>query len=247
MNKPIIQLTPRRGSVKRADLQLCSRLLREHSPKEMVVAIDGWAQSGKNTIGSMVAEELDAVLIDSGRFYRALTKACLEAGVELGDQSVVTQFCCSAFIEVRFRKESGLSPEAQVSVNGRWFTPDELNSVGVEVCEVSKLQLVRVRINETLRLCADEGRIVMLGRDIATNVFPATPFAFFLDAPKHIRERRQKCALGRTDAIARDQQDAQHLSIRPGMTVIDTHKLTSQRCVWTILNTLFELMPRTNA
>lgn len=220
--------------------------LRDTLPKKMLVAIDGRAQSGKNTVGALVAEELDAVLVDSGRFYRALTLACLETGMNLGAQSDVTRFCCSALIEVRFGKESGSVDEAQVAINGRWFTKEELNLVGVEVCEISKLKLVRARINETLRFCADEGRVVMLGRDIASTVFPATRFAFFLDAPKHVRERRQQSARGWTDALARDKRDAHCISIRSGTTVIDSSRTSLRKCVITILRTLMDEAKRPN-
>ena len=44
-----------------------------------------WAQTGKNTSGELVARHLGGVLVDSGRFYRALTAACLQAGVEISD------------------------------------------------------------------------------------------------------------------------------------------------------------------
>jgi cytidylate kinase len=214
--------------------------LRDALPTKMLVAIDGRAQSGKNTVGALVAEEIDAALVDSGQFYRALTMACLQTGVNLGVQPDVTRFCCSALLEVRFCKESGPVDEAQVAVNGRWFTKEELNLLGVEVCEVSKLELVRARINETLRFCADEGRVVMLGRDIASKVFPATRFAFFLDAPKQVRERRQQSARGWTDATARDQRDAHCISIRRGTTVIDTSKNSLRKSVITILCTLID-------
>lgn len=212
--------------------------LRATLPQQMLVAIDGRAQSGKNTVGALVAEEIDAVLVDSGRFYRALTMACIATGVNLDVQTEVTRFCCSALIEVRFCKESGPVPEAQVAVNGRWFPKEELNLLGVEVCEVSKLELVRARINETLRFCADDGRVVMLGRDIAAKVFPATQFAFFLDAPKQVRERRQQSSRGWTDATARDQRDAHCISIRRGTTVIDTSKNSLRKSVIAILRTL---------
>lgn len=196
--------------------------LRDALPTKMLVAIDGRAQSGKNTVGALVAEELDAVLVDSGRFYRALTMACLETGVNLSVAPDVTRFCCSALIEVRFSKESRRVAEAQVAVNGRWFTEVELNQLGVEVCEVSKIELVRARINATLRFCADEGRVVMLGRDIGSVVFPNTPFSVFLDAPKQIRAQRHLVSHGFPGALERDQRDEKFVNISGRTLVINT-------------------------
>src|SRR5690348_4951975 len=64
--------------------------------EKMVIAIDGWAQTGKNTVGSLVAEYLGGVLVDSGRFYRALTLACLQAGVDFRNLEAVTAWLKTA-------------------------------------------------------------------------------------------------------------------------------------------------------
>src|SRR5438876_2377342 len=69
-------------------------------PNKMIIAIDGWAQTGKNTSGELVAEHLGAVLVDSGRFYRALTKACLDSQENLGDGEAVAAWCKDVALDV---------------------------------------------------------------------------------------------------------------------------------------------------
>ena len=61
-------------------------------PTQMIVAIDGWAQSGKNTAGELVAAQIDGVLVDSGWFYRALTKAALDAGYGIREPELIGSF-----------------------------------------------------------------------------------------------------------------------------------------------------------
>lgn len=65
------------GSVEQIFERQYAEHLRLWLPRKMVVAIDGWARSGKNTAGEEVCKALNGVLVDSGRFYRAVTKACL--------------------------------------------------------------------------------------------------------------------------------------------------------------------------
>src|ERR1043166_3099475 len=97
---------------------------------KMVIAIDGWAQTGKNTSGALIAEHLGAVLVDSGRFYRAITRACLDGGVNLNNRAAIIAWCQGVAVDVRLAREDANVDEAQVAVNGRWFTQAELKPLG---------------------------------------------------------------------------------------------------------------------
>ena len=44
------------------------------------IAIDGPAGSGKSTLGSLLANELGYLYLDTGVMYRAVTLAALKAG-----------------------------------------------------------------------------------------------------------------------------------------------------------------------
>ncbi len=48
----------------------------------MIIAIDGPAGTGKSTIAKMLAEKHDLTFLNSGGFYRTLTMAVLDAGID---------------------------------------------------------------------------------------------------------------------------------------------------------------------
>src|SRR5229473_2223604 len=95
-------------------------------PPEMVVAIDGVSTITRKPVGELVAQALGAVLVDSGRFYRSLTKSCQEAGINLEDFWGVAAYCRKARLDVWVRREGGSVEEALVFVNGDLFDNDEL-------------------------------------------------------------------------------------------------------------------------
>jgi len=194
-------------------------------PKQMIVAIDGWAQTGKNTAGELVAEAIDGVLVDSGRFYRAMTQACLNAGVDLDNATAVISFCRETTIEVRMDRDGGKVDEALVAVSSQWFGKSDLQHVGAETPKVARLPAVRQVVNAALRLCAGYGRVVMLGRDIGGVVFPETSFKYFLDASEEIREQRHLRSTQTHGAVQRDLQDQKQTTFAVDALLIDTGKL----------------------
>ena len=59
----------------------------------MIVAIDGPAGTGKSTIAGLISKKLGITYLNSGSFYRALTLAVLQEGVDLHDESAVLACC----------------------------------------------------------------------------------------------------------------------------------------------------------
>ena len=59
----------------------------------MIIAIDGPAGTGKSTIASMLAEKLNITFLNSGGFYRTLTIAILDAGLDYSDEEKTVEFC----------------------------------------------------------------------------------------------------------------------------------------------------------
>ncbi len=201
------------------------KLPTQDLPLKMLVAIDGWAHSGKNTTGELVAEAIGGVLVDSGRFYRAFTRACVDAGIDLDNEHAVACFCWAAALDVRLRKEGGRVAEAQVCINGNWYSKEELKGVGTDVSKTARVYEVREKVNHALRLCENYGRVVMLGRDIGGVVIPETPFKFFLDAPEYVRERRHRETTGKGGALERDQLDESRVVFADDALMVDTHRL----------------------
>lgn len=212
-----------------------SEQLRRGLPRKMVVAIDGWAHSGKNTAGEEICKALNAVLVDSGRFYRAVTKACIKVRVNLENEEEVSQFCRSAVLDIRTRREKGQAAEIEVAVNGYWFTKEELSPLNLEVSKVARVRAVREIVNEALHKSERWGRVVMLGRDIGSVVCPKTPFKFFLYASEEVREQRHFASNGQLGAVERDLMDQQHLQVCKGASKINTGLFPPHRVRYAIL------------
>lgn len=208
-------------------------------PGAMIIAIDGWAQSGKNSTGEKVAEYLGGVLVDSGRFYRAITKACLDSGVDIGNGDEVVALVRKATLDVRMARTIGVVDEAQVAVNGHWFTKEELKPVGLQTSFVAAVPEVRDVVNSALRMFESYGRVVMLGRDIGGTVFPATPYKFFLDATEEVREQRHMKSANTHGAKQRDIYDASRVVFTESSLLIDTSKLSVEEVCGVILAKVF--------
>jgi cytidylate kinase len=207
--------------------------------ERIVIAIDGWAQTGKNSAGEKVAEYLGGVLVDSGRFYRAITKACLDGGVTIGDADAVTAYVRKATLDVRLARVVGVVDEAQVAVNGCWFTKEELKPLGLQTSLVAAVPQVREVVNSALRMCESYGRVVMLGRDIGGKVFPATPYKFFLDATEEVREQRHFQSTKSFGAKKRDLYDASNVMFSEDALIIDTSRITPEKVCGIILVEMF--------
>lgn len=212
--------------------------------ERMVVAIDGWAQTGKNTVGALVAEYLGGVLVDSGRFYRALTLACVQAGVDIRNPEAVTSWLKTTTVDVRLGREGAKVEEAQVAVNGKWFTKEELRDLGLQVSAIAAVPAVRELVDERLRACEALGRVVMLGRDIGGHVFPRTPYKFFLDATEEVREQRHFKSTKKHGAVMRDTYDANNVLFTEDSLLIDTSRLEPERVSGIVLIEIFWLSGR---
>jgi len=161
--------------------------------RALVVALDGPAGSGKSSVAAEVADRLEARHLDTGAIYRAITLACQEAGVDLGDAAA----CADVAASVRITQQDG-----RTSLDGR-DVEDAIRSdaVAADVSTVSAHAEVRAELLEHQRSLANGGAIVE-GRDIGTVVFPAADLKVFLTASTEERARRRAAQLGREDDVA---------------------------------------------
>ena len=215
------------------------RPLYDDLPKSLVVAIDGTAQSGKNTVGEIVAQTIGGVLVDSDRVYRALTKACLDAGVDLDERPGIIEFCRSAALEIRVDWDGGKVKEALPFINGRFFSKDKLMSVAPQTWKVGGIRYVREAVTRALQLCACYGRIVVVGHDIGGVIFPNTPFKFILDAPAQAREQRHDREMNSYGAVQRDQDEEKQMVFADDALLIETGNMEPREVSGIILIEVF--------
>ena len=93
-----------------------------------------------------------------------------------------------------------------------------------------------------LRAFREAGPLVMEGRDIASVVFPGTPWKFFIDASAEVRQRR-RTAQGQRDSVTdRDRIDSSRrsapLRLVDDAVVVDSSHLGIDEVVAAILENL---------
>ena len=151
------------------------------------IAIDGPAASGKTAVGTELARRLDYRFLDTGGMYRAVTLLALEAGIDLHDQAALTE------LTQRSRMELVEGPSGnRLVVDGRDVTGElRARKVDSNVARVSTVRGVRIALVEQQREVAEQGPIVMVGRDIGTVVLPDAKVKVYLNASVEVRAQRR--------------------------------------------------------
>ena len=184
-----------------------------------IIAIDGPAASGKSTLAEKLAEYLDYLYFDTGVMYRALTLAALNTFETVKDEKAVTELAQRIQIDVQApsikdgRKYDVLLEGSDVT----W--PIRQPVVDANVSIVSAYAGVRAAMTAQQRRIGQRGRVVMVGRDIGTVVFPEAELKIYLDASVEERARRrfeeERCRDGKigydeilTSLRRRDQIDS---------------------------------------
>ena len=155
-------------------------------PKPSTIAIDGPAACGKTTVGRLLAKKLGYRFVDTGAMYRALTWEALRLGVDIEDEGALGRLAESTRMELLPDGDDG------IIVNGRYIN-NELRSPEVDfgVSPVAKVAGVRKVLVRNQQLMARGGNIVMVGRDIGTNVLLDAELKVYLDVSVEEQARRR--------------------------------------------------------
>lgn len=160
--------------------------------KNVKIAIDGPAASGKTTAGLLLARRLGFIFFDTGIMYRVITWAVLDRGIDVMNEEEVSNLAGEIEIEIKApSKDDGRVND--VIVCGKDVTFEIRNPlVNQNVSQVSTYFGVRESLTKKQRSIAESGSVVMAGRDIGTVVLPNADFKFFLDASLDVRAERRK-------------------------------------------------------
>ena len=154
---------------------------------KLQIAIDGPASAGKSTVAKLVAKKLGYVYCDTGAMYRATTYAAKKNHVAYDDDQGLKEVLEKT--EIRFVPAE---PEQKVFVNETEVTKTiRLPEIANNVSTVSAQKSVRADLTERQRMIAEQGGIVMDGRDIGTTVLPNAEVKIFLVASVHERAVRR--------------------------------------------------------
>lgn len=199
-----------------------------------VIAIDGPAASGKTTVGKLLAEALGYLFLDTGCMYRAATLAVLQQGVDVHDETAVTQLVHTIDIDIQAINGEKDGRQYTVLLNGRDVTW-EIRSpqVDANVSYVSKYLGVREEMVRRQRAFGKRGRVIMVGRDIGTVVMPDAPLKLYINASPEERARRRQHDRSKqghiadydailADVIRRDQIDSNriHSPLKPAADAV---------------------------
>jgi len=151
--------------------------------KFIKIAIDGPAGAGKSTIAKIIAKKLDLEYIDSGAFYRAITKNILDSKLKIDDYTQIIKILDKIDLKLK---------DNRIYVNNKDVTDYIRNKeVTMYVSPISSIIAVRKKVNEALNKYAQGKSVIMDGRDIGTVVFPDADYKFYLDASVDVRANRR--------------------------------------------------------
>jgi cytidylate kinase len=209
------------------------------------VAIDGPAGSGKTTVARALARRLGVLYLDTGAMYRAVALGALRAGADPNDETAV--------IELARRRPVRAVPDSAATAGFRIYAGEEElgeelygNDVSRAVSAVSAHPRVRELLVERQRAIAQNGAVVMAGRDIGTVVLPDAPVKVFLTASLDARVERRRAELAargtqveaaelRRQILERDRLDAGRavapLQAAPDAVEIDASELSVEAVV----------------
>ena len=158
--------------------------------KQIQIAIDGPASSGKSTVAKIIAKDFNYTYLDTGAMYRAATYLALQNHLTENDADKIVTLLETYSVSFG-RSESG---EQLVFVGDVDIThPIRENDVTNNVSWVAAIPEVREKLVHLQQLIATQGGIVMDGRDIGTVVLPNAELKIFLVASVEERaERRYK-------------------------------------------------------
>lgn len=156
-----------------------------------VIAIDGYASTGKSTLSKRLATHLGFTYVDTGYMFRVISLLVIQENW-LDENGIDLAPLAQALPQLQFSWLSQSTGEKLMAVNGKVYG-QELRTAEVSnlVSQVAAIPVVRTHLLEQQRALSKAASVVMDGRDIGTVVFPNAQYKFFLNATPAIRAQRR--------------------------------------------------------
>jgi len=155
--------------------------------KNIAVAIDGPAGSGKSTVAKKIALKLGLIYIDTGAMYRTVALFCMRKGIDTKNEEEVVNVLSEINMEIA--QENGIQ---KIFLDGEDVT-DKIRTaeIGRGASDVAVILSVREKLVQIQRKLAEGASVIMDGRDIGTNVLPNAQVKIYLNAGVEERARRR--------------------------------------------------------
>lgn len=187
------------------------------------IAIDGPAGAGKSTVARLVAEKMDYLYIDTGAMYRTVALLAIRRGIAFDDEAALTDIAKTVEIVLQNKDEY-----YYVFCDGEDVTTEiRRPDVGSAASPVSAVAGVREALVAQQQHMAEQGGVVMDGRDIGTKVLPNADCKIFLTAPLEVRAKRRTDELVAKGIAADYQQILDDMAERDYR---DSHRQHSPLC-----------------
>jgi cytidylate kinase len=160
--------------------------------RKINIAIDGHSSAGKSTMAKALAKELNFIYVNTGAMYRAATLFCIK------ERLVQTNEIDSSKVEVAIDrmylgfKYNSKSERSEIHLGGV-NVEEDIRSMEVsrKVSLVAAIPAVRHKLVDLQQRMAENGGVVMDGRDIGTVVIPHAEAKFFITADPEVRAHRR--------------------------------------------------------
>lgn len=156
--------------------------------KAIRIAIDGPASSGKNTVAKIIAKNLGYTYLDTGAMYRCATYIALKNNYSENDISAILKELSEH--PITFKKADDGSQLVFLGTEDVTLAIRQ-NDVTNNVSWVSAIAEIREELVAQQRRIAQDGAIIMDGRDIGTVVLPDAELKIFLIASVDERAERR--------------------------------------------------------
>lgn len=155
--------------------------------KNIAVAVDGPAGSGKSTVAKLIAKNMNIVYIDTGAMYRTVGLYCIENGIDTENEKAVESVLDNIKMDIKANIDG-----QTIFLNGEDVTLKvRTQEAGKAASHVAAILAVREKLVEIQRNMAKGTSVIMDGRDIGTNVLPNAEVKIFLNASVEERAVRR--------------------------------------------------------
>lgn len=151
--------------------------------KNLIVAIDGPAGSGKSTIAKLLAKKYDLTYIDTGAMYRMITLYLLENNIDISDLKEIERVLNTVNLDMQGDKFYLDNVDVSTKIREK--------RINDNVSKVASIKIVRSNLVDLQRKISNNKDVILDGRDVGTVIFPNAQVKIFLIASPEERARRR--------------------------------------------------------